>query len=570
MGVVLNRPSETEVAEVATELDGRGGVRAGVHRRPGPAAGAGRARRVQRPRGGRVDRRRRRRLRGRRDELHPARRRPCAGGASTPATRAGERDSSRPRSTRRRGSSSRRCRRSSSRREPENLWHDGPRPQGRPVRPALADARRSIAELRRGMEGRVCVIGAGSSGIASCQVLHARGIEFDCFEIGSEVGGNWRYDERQPDVLGLPLAAHQHLAADDGLRDLSDAGGLPRLPEPLADRAVLRRLRRPLRLSRPDPLPDRGDRRRAGGGGRLAGELARARLGRGRRGDLRRGLRGQRPPLGRALARAAVPGAGALRGRADPRPRLQDPRRARGQAGAGPGDRQLGHRRRGRVVARSPSARCWRCGAGPGSCPSTSTASRPTSSATGSPAACPWRDEGDVPAGAEDGGRRADGLRAARARPQAGRGAPDDLCRAAAADRPRRHRREAEHRRVRGRAHGALRRRLGRGGRPGDLLHRLQDQLPVPRSGADRGPRQRDPALPPGGQPRAAGAVLHRPAAAAGGDHADRRGAVGVDRRRARGPRRAAVAGDDAPRDRPRPRGDGKALRGLQAAHDPG
>ena len=39
----------------------------------------------------------------------------------------------------------------------------------------------------------VCVIGAGSSGIASCQVLHARGIPFDCFEKGSEVGGNWRY-----------------------------------------------------------------------------------------------------------------------------------------------------------------------------------------------------------------------------------------------------------------------------------------------------------------------------------------------------------------------------------------
>ncbi len=41
--------------------------------------------------------------------------------------------------------------------------------------------------------GKVAVIGAGSSGIASCQVLNARGIEFDCFEVGSEVGGNWRY-----------------------------------------------------------------------------------------------------------------------------------------------------------------------------------------------------------------------------------------------------------------------------------------------------------------------------------------------------------------------------------------
>jgi cation diffusion facilitator CzcD-associated flavoprotein CzcO len=40
---------------------------------------------------------------------------------------------------------------------------------------------------------RVCVIGAGSSGIASCQVLKARGIPFDCYEVGSEVGGNWRY-----------------------------------------------------------------------------------------------------------------------------------------------------------------------------------------------------------------------------------------------------------------------------------------------------------------------------------------------------------------------------------------
>jgi cation diffusion facilitator CzcD-associated flavoprotein CzcO len=40
---------------------------------------------------------------------------------------------------------------------------------------------------------KVCVVGAGSSGISSCQVLAARGIDFDCFEVGSEVGGNWRY-----------------------------------------------------------------------------------------------------------------------------------------------------------------------------------------------------------------------------------------------------------------------------------------------------------------------------------------------------------------------------------------
>jgi dimethylaniline monooxygenase (N-oxide forming) len=43
-------------------------------------------------------------------------------------------------------------------------------------------------------EVRVCIIGAGSSGIAAAQVLQAAGIDFDCFEMGSGVGGNWRYD----------------------------------------------------------------------------------------------------------------------------------------------------------------------------------------------------------------------------------------------------------------------------------------------------------------------------------------------------------------------------------------
>jgi dimethylaniline monooxygenase (N-oxide forming) len=41
---------------------------------------------------------------------------------------------------------------------------------------------------------KVCVIGAGSSGIVACQVLNARGVPFDCFEKGSQVGGNWRYE----------------------------------------------------------------------------------------------------------------------------------------------------------------------------------------------------------------------------------------------------------------------------------------------------------------------------------------------------------------------------------------
>ena len=40
---------------------------------------------------------------------------------------------------------------------------------------------------------RVCVIGAGSSGIAACKTLHQRGIDFDCFELSNRVGGNWVY-----------------------------------------------------------------------------------------------------------------------------------------------------------------------------------------------------------------------------------------------------------------------------------------------------------------------------------------------------------------------------------------
>jgi cation diffusion facilitator CzcD-associated flavoprotein CzcO len=41
---------------------------------------------------------------------------------------------------------------------------------------------------------RVAIIGAGSSGIAACRALAQRGIPFDCFEKGSDVGGLWRYE----------------------------------------------------------------------------------------------------------------------------------------------------------------------------------------------------------------------------------------------------------------------------------------------------------------------------------------------------------------------------------------
>jgi dimethylaniline monooxygenase (N-oxide forming) len=41
---------------------------------------------------------------------------------------------------------------------------------------------------------KVCVIGAGSSGIAAVKALHERGIPFDCFEKSDRVGGNWVFE----------------------------------------------------------------------------------------------------------------------------------------------------------------------------------------------------------------------------------------------------------------------------------------------------------------------------------------------------------------------------------------
>lgn len=41
---------------------------------------------------------------------------------------------------------------------------------------------------------KTCVIGAGSSGLAAAKALYLAGIPFDCFEKGSEIGGNWLLD----------------------------------------------------------------------------------------------------------------------------------------------------------------------------------------------------------------------------------------------------------------------------------------------------------------------------------------------------------------------------------------
>ena len=44
------------------------------------------------------------------------------------------------------------------------------------------------------MADKVCVIGAGVSGISAVKALKEEGIPFDCFEMSSEIGGLWRYE----------------------------------------------------------------------------------------------------------------------------------------------------------------------------------------------------------------------------------------------------------------------------------------------------------------------------------------------------------------------------------------
>ena len=156
------------------------------------------------------------------------------------------------------------------------------------------------------------------------------------------------------------------------------------------------------------------------------------------------------------------------------------------------------------------------------------------------------------------------------ARPQAARGPPDGLLGAAAAPRPRRHRGQAQHRPLRGRPHGPLRRRQRGGDRPRRLLHRLPDHLPVPRRRrSSRSPTTACRSTGGSSPLDRAGPLLHRLRPAAGADHADRRGPVRMGRRPARGPRRLPSARRCGARSRART-ADEQALRRLQASHDRG
>src|SRR3546814_9651042 len=38
-----------------------------------------------------------------------------------------------------------------------------------------------------------CIIGAGSSGVAAAKAVKEKSVAFECYEIGSNIGGMWRY-----------------------------------------------------------------------------------------------------------------------------------------------------------------------------------------------------------------------------------------------------------------------------------------------------------------------------------------------------------------------------------------
>jgi len=62
-------------------------------------------------------------------------------------------------------------------------------------------------EDRTAVVKKTCIIGAGACGLVAAKVLRSRGLPYDCFELGSQLGGLWRY-ENDNGVSGIYQSLH--------------------------------------------------------------------------------------------------------------------------------------------------------------------------------------------------------------------------------------------------------------------------------------------------------------------------------------------------------------------------
>ena len=104
----------------------------------------------------------------------------------------------------------------------------------------------------------VCVIGAGSSGIAAAKTLHQRGFDFDCFEKSDRVGGNWVFKNRN----GMSSAYRSlHINTSRERMEFPDfpmPKSYPDFPHHTHIAEYFDSLRRSLRRARADHVRDRG------------------------------------------------------------------------------------------------------------------------------------------------------------------------------------------------------------------------------------------------------------------------------------------------------------------------
>ena len=196
------------------------------------------------------------------------------------------------------------------------------------------------------------------------------GIPFDCFEKGSYVGGNWRFENdngmssayRSLHInTSRRVMAFKTLPMPDHFPDYPNHFQMAAYFDEYVDHFGLReKISFRTEVVRVEPVDGawavttRRETPRASADQALPG-----------------GARRQRPPLGPALAGAGLPRLRGVRGRADARPPLPRARRAARQAGARARDRQLRRRHRGRVLADRREDLPRRSAAAPTSCPST-------------------------------------------------------------------------------------------------------------------------------------------------------------------------------------------------------